>query len=767
MELAFLDASQVAADAAAHRERQRLSRLRFLVAGLGALAVVAVVAGALALVQQRRATEEAELADQRARTATARGLAAQSAALLSTELDTALLLAANATAVEESPDTERGLLNALHGATGLVATMPFPDGDEVLAVRVAAGVLVAGYRDGTIRSFDPETVAPLGPTMSVSVASGAELLSLHLSGDGRYLATASADGVVVFEILTGETVLSGIGTDRTFPIPGLSATGRFLSIVDAREPEPIVDVFDLVSGQALGRVRLDGPIDIGVPAFSADERRLIVAKGNADGVTSTAAAWRLPSLEPLAEPVTIDVGANEISPSPGRDKAALLGFIPAAVTMVDPESFLPVGPTIDLEAGRLAGTEWNPSGTLLLVATLTGELVVVDGGTGAVVARVTGRADQPVGGGWLDNERFLSVAAGRLMVWDLTVQSTIATPAGDGALFADSLGDGRYVVRRESAMTIVDLDGTTTPLRVDDLDACGPFQYEREVGRLLLSCAIAGPDGEPVRHFAVVDLATGRQTGELVEREGNVGVFAAAISPDGSMVAGVGTNQPGGFVLVLDAHTGENILPPTQLDDWVMSAVGWRPDGSALLAGGQAGDLFFIDPSTWDILDTVSVGTDAAITDLAFEPSGAVVHVATERGEVWAVDLVERRTIGDPLGGQTGQLQSLDLSPDGSRVAAVARDGAVRLWDVDTGRPLSSKLDAANAFAVSFVDDDTLLTSGDEVLLWRLGLDDLQARACELAGRTLTTDEWQLYAADTKAVDVCDPGRDDVLAATD
>ena len=76
-------------------EHRRVQRLRRLLIGVGVALVVAVLAGAVAL-QQRGVAQD------RSVSASARGLAAQATSLAGTELDTALLLAANAAAIEPS-----------------------------------------------------------------------------------------------------------------------------------------------------------------------------------------------------------------------------------------------------------------------------------------------------------------------------------------------------------------------------------------------------------------------------------------------------------------------------------------------------------------------------------------------------------------------------------------------------------------------------------------------------------------------------------------
>jgi WD40 repeat protein len=79
-------------------------------------------------------------------------------------------------------------------------------------------------------------------------------------------------------------------------------------------------------------------------------------------------------------------------------------------------------------------------------------------------------------------------------------------------------------------------------------------------------------------------------------------------------------------------------------------------------------------------------------------------------------------------------------------------NGTVSLWDVarrvPVGRPLPGHTDAA--LGVIFVDNgDTLVTSSwdGSLVFWDLRPSFWQARACELAGRNLTRDEWDQFVS--------------------
>jgi WD40 repeat protein len=175
---------------------------------------------------------------------------------------------------------------------------------------------------------------------------------------------------------------------------------------------------------------------------------------------------------------------------------------------------------------------------------------------------------------------------------------------------------------------------------------------------------------------------------------------------------------------------------------------------------------------------------------VAFSANGHLVAFAESgsgfpRAQVWGVD--KRSRIAEVSGGDEGDALAVALSPDGSIVAVGGYGRAVRVWDVRTGKLLHA-LDAGGAEALEFSQDGRILAvSGKRASLWdvatgiqigpaltggtRSAMMDLSSdgrrllitsadgkgavwdvdpqswarRACALAHRTLTRDEWQRF----------------------
>ncbi len=119
----------------------------------------------------------------------------------------------------------------------------------------------------------------------------------------------------------------------------------------------------------------------------------------------------------------------------------------------------------------------------------------------------------------------------------------------------------------------------------------------------------------------------------------------------------------------------------------------YSPDGKSLLIGGA------FDLQEWDLatgkVRRVFVGP--AAKPVAFSPDGtrlasywesAVFHCSAVTGKLVRPDLAEA--------GHNSPVYGVLISSDGKVIATNARNGEVRTWATDTGRPLASlKVEAA------------------------------------------------------------------------
>lgn len=122
-------------------------------------------------------------------------------------------------------------------------------------------------------------------------------------------------------------------------------------------------------------------------------------------------------------------------------------------------------------------------------------------------------------------------------------------------------------------------------------------------------------------------------------------------------------------------------------------------------------------------------------------------------------------TLWDPATGtarrgwtaHAGMVLSTIFSPDGSVLATSATDRTAALWDVGSGKqlggPFASSLpvEQPNAWPVAALDPSgrTLaLTLDNTLLLWDIDPAFWSRRACSVANRALTRQEWDNFLPD-------------------
>ena len=239
-------------------------------------------------------------------------------------------------------------------------------------------------------------------------------------------------------------------------------------------------------------------------------------------------------------------------------------------------------------------------------------------------------------------------------------------------------------------------------------------------------------------------------------RPGDV-MFATEFSPDGSTLVG--------GARVLGPERGRIYLwslgTPAPLVDRFearrpVNDLAFAPDGSLLMAPtgwADGGDLLIWDTGARTTLKTIHAD-DAAAYSVDVSNDGRTVVTGGQSSSVRLWDIALGAPLGSPLTGLTGSADTVDIGPDGSTVLGADTAGNVLLWDVATGTIIGDPFPGPASeeyLAASFTPDGrsvVVVSDAGSGWFWDVDPSDWKTRACQIAGRSLTPQEWQEFLPD-------------------
>ena len=723
LELEFLAASETAEEDAARVMRRSNRRLRSLALGLAVVVIAAIAAAALAIASSRQANHEA-------RAATAQRLA--TAATGSGLPDLRLLLAAQARALQDSPQTRGALLSTLNDVSAvhrflrprapITVTASTPDGSTV----------VTGDESGSIERWDAVSGAPIGPPVH---AHDGQVTALAVAVQGNELASGGQDGRVRLAPLDDLATPTATITAHTGRVEALSfaATG---DTVESAGADGLVRTFAVPSGAPL---RAQSVPQSDLTTLSRDGRLLVRVVGQGVDVaaippTPTSIAHLAGAPDGLA--VSDDDSTLAIGQADGRIALHLIGSAVTDQEVVPPPSLAGKTPT------ALAFSHDRQTLAVAYAASLV-RFRTSDGAPLGDPVDLKSTSITSLEFGATSTSLFATDASGETIVLDLatSVLAHDLGPIGTTARAVAFSSDGRFVASAAGDATISLFDAAS--------------------GRRLLQLHTAG-----------------------------TGANAVAFSPDGSLLAAgdEGTtlaSSSSGSVTVWDAHDGHVIarepvpgtapVTATQFigadhvallvstgGTWTMDLAGHftalplgasaaptvgmavSADRQVIVTAREDGSVERFSTGGAALGRPVPVRT--ATSSLTLDRSASVISVATDGAPAVVTgtpDAPATFVANDPL----GTAQQVALSPDG-QMLAMASGGTVVLWDIPDRTRIGTPLALADASALAFSPDGRQLaigTADGRLLLWQTDPTGWAALACQVAGRHLSRAEWAAY----------------------
>jgi DNA-binding SARP family transcriptional activator/WD40 repeat protein len=752
-----------------HVARRQNQRLRVLLGAVATTLAVAVVAGALAV----RSGEEARA---RSVTATAQRLAAT--ALTETNLAQQMLTAVESVRTEESPQTRGALLSVLESSSAVLARIGA--GTQVVDMDVAPGSTTAYVATESEDVLAVDMVS--GARRVLWSKPNAEFSAIRVSPDERLVAlTALVDGgprTLVVDTTTGRQIWE-------VPFYATHEAGFVFTGPDEIALAGRAALVRFRVGEALPFSRIPWP-DTAVlqkaRMVRVDDRRVLLLRGSAG------AAARLVDLATGTVTVMPRVwSAAAVSPD-GR-LLVTQGSFPGDVEVLDLDK--PNGPapgTIPYRDLLLSAT-FLPDDRGVVLGGAQGEIVVAST-SGATRQRALGHHSAPVTGlsvapdGWT---LWSAGTDGDLLAWDLSGSRGLRRTRGNGApglrgsLSADGRTAGIWAPVASGASrpgehtgSALAMDMVRGSLLAGPLPAAGAKACDASLspdGRTLLVLSVESPPteaytpGTAASTLVLYDLPSGRLRAEVPLPHAACGV---TVTPDSSTAL---LNGEDGVteVDVDSAELGRSAtLPSIYLQHAPISV---SPDGG-WVATARADEVVVLSRADLSTVASWPVDRTDTVTDFAWVQGSATLVEAGGSGRVLFRAIPEGRLLGGDEVHSPGAIVDLATSADGGALASLAANGDLVLWDPAArrvvGTPLAAPaevgslphspevraggytalLDEGRLGWVRFGSDSTgefvevLYASGGLAVRYPMDTADLIARACALAGREPTAEEW-------------------------
>jgi DNA-binding SARP family transcriptional activator/WD40 repeat protein len=788
----YLATSRTASEGEVTRVRRTNRRIRGLLAGVAALLVLSLVIGNLALRQRDDARAAADVAD-------SRQLAA--ASLAEKDGIVSLLLARQAVELDDSAQTRSALLSALQREPAAIATMHVNgavSGDltEWLQLSPDGHIIATGGARTTVDLFDAVTLQPIDV-----IDVGEETTTGAFSPDGATLAVAAVDQRITAIDLgtrTNRSVDTGKDVDALLFAP---TDGSLLTAESRRQEGFLVTRDPITLEPSHPPVRSEsGPITS--MALSSDGRRLVITgllPPNGPGSRAYTALWDARELEQLGKP--FPWGGNAVALSPDGRSAALAaaqcdcGFgedlkgrlvllnLGTRDTMKSPPSRRhSVGPPLGL-----TGVAFTADGGSVISTGDDHRILLWDSSS----ARIEAAFDEPEG---LDAFTpvlspdgatvFTIDADGNVVAWDLTGERRLGRSfmAGSGATysygypwFAISPDGGTLAViqitNKHGESGSVQLVDTSTMKPTETIPYDRGSNYPGSPGFNFPEGVAFSPNGATLAvtawdgYVQLWDVRTGMAEAPAFQDPASHDVnfwVGAAFSPDGSTLATGGYREDTGkgVLLLWNVASGKVVgeLPEQQ---GPVSAVNFGPGARLLVAStgfgapGTGGDSIIWNIDESRVEHTIRVNDDGvAWADVSNDGTTLVTGGGAAGVRLWRIPT------GEPIGAAftfSSQVNTVDLSSDG-RTLVAAGEGLVTVWDVATGSVLGQSWfpgvgpqDEDPTLAAAFTSDGRklfIVLETGEAWVWDVDPVSWEARACQIAGRSLTQAEWSVNLPD-------------------
>jgi WD40 repeat protein len=381
-----------------------------------------------------------------------------------------------------------------------------------------------------------------------------------------------------------------------------------------------------------------------------------------------------------------------------------------------------------------------------------------------------------------------------LKIWPNAIE--FAPPGGDEATRHMLVSAGNYgMVQLLEHEQIQQVGKLLWPPREEQVNYALPIRAGIALtpnGKLLASASMSSPHSGEIQ---LLDLATGKSGGELLETAGAAMVFsrdskrlavrsddgaiqvwdvtrsqlvaappkadavAMSLSSDGTRLA---VANKDGAIQISDLASGRQVANLVSTDQGgSVTSLEFSPDDKRLVAANDDGTI-----RLWDVAGGLMVGNPVksatVVVTMSFSPDGLTLATASDSGTIRLWDIYLHKSRGELQGHEP--IASLAFSPDGNTLAAGSIWGTVQLWDTNARSSLGERLKVppgSPVTSLAFPNVNTLVSANNRGVVWQWDIDSdsWMRKLCRIAGRNLSQGpkgEWTQYMPKRPYALTCD-----------
>jgi WD40 repeat protein/transcriptional regulator with XRE-family HTH domain len=494
--------------------------------------------------------------------------------------------------------------------------------------------LAVAVNNSPVLLLAPATGQTVG---SVGAASGNFMDALAISPDGRQVAVASNQHTQIWDMATGQlllTLTAQAGWDLSLEY---SPDGTRLLTAGN---DGVARIYDAQSGKLALTVHADSSY---FAAFSPDGQRLVT--GGYNGLTRV---WDAATGRALFQRVSTAAVVLGVAFSPDGQRLVTgtsNGTIEIWDTYPDRELTTLAGAT-----DQVFSVAFSPDGRRLVTGSADKRARLWDAASGQELSGLASRLDVIRAAAFSHDGRRIATASDYAppKIWDAATGQLLLTLYGHhlgGWSVAFSPDDKRVAAGSQAGVTTI---------------------WDAASGQELL--ALVGPKQSDALSYNVLQP---KASTPLYEKQAGV-----AFSPDGARIV---TNGYYPAANVWDAISGRAVFTLTAHTD-VVEDVAYSPDGKRLATASRDGTAKVWDAATGQQLMTLA-GHTTAVVSVAFSPDSTQVATGSLDGtaKVWEAATGE---LLQNLPSQAAGVTSVAFSPDGAELAVASLDGTTRLYEL-------------------------------------------------------------------------------------